>query len=133
MAIDWEAISKEKELEKKAEFIRQGGTAIDWEAISKGKELKKKAEFIRQRGVSDLEKSEDSRFKSPLSSYKLGGGGPLSKQAITLILVISLIYVTIKQMGFPNFVGGMCVPFVVLVIIGILSSVFKNDKPDEEA
>jgi hypothetical protein len=133
MAIDWEAISKEKELKKKAEFIRQGGTAIDWEAISKEKELKKKAEFIRQRGVSDLEKSEDSSFKSPLSSYQLGGGGPLSKLAITLIFGSSVIYVMIKQMGFPDFVEGMCAHFVVLAIISILYSVFKNDKPDEEA
>ena len=111
--------------------------AIDWEAISKEKELKKKAEFIRQRGVSDLEKSEDSSFKSPLSSYQLGGGGPLSKQAITLIFGSSVIYVMIKQMGFTNFkdvfVADLIFKLIFVFPIYLLYLVFKNDKPDEEA
>ena len=123
MAIDWEAISKEKELEKKAEFIRQGGTAIDWEAISKEKELEKKAEFIRQGGVAVIDKTEDF----PSKRVKL------ILQFFLLVLVLILIYMRIQKEGLSDFVGGMGASFVVLVIIGILYSVFKNDKPDEEA
>ena len=55
------------------------------------------------------------------------------KQGMLLILAISLIYVSIKKEGLSDFVGGMGASFVVLVIIGILSSVFNKNKPDEEA
>ena len=83
--------------------------------------------------MSSSEKPEDSSFKAALSYYQLGGSRSKQGMFILLIFVSSVIYVMIKQMGFPDFVEGMCAPFVVLVIIGILSSVFKNDKPDEEA
>ena len=55
------------------------------------------------------------------------------KQGMLLILAISLIYVSIKKEGLSDFVGGMGASFVVLVIIGILSSVFNKNKSDEEA
>ncbi len=55
------------------------------------------------------------------------------KDGMLLILVISLIYVSIKKEGLSDFVGGMSASFVVLVIIGILSSVFNKNKSDEEA
>ncbi len=55
------------------------------------------------------------------------------KDGMLLILVISLIYVSIKKEGFSDFVRGMSASFVVLVIIGILSSVFNKNKSDEEA
>ena len=55
------------------------------------------------------------------------------KQGMLLILAISLIYVSIKKEGLSDFVGGLGASFVVLVIIGILSSVFNKNKPDEEA
>ena len=55
------------------------------------------------------------------------------KDGMLLILVISLIYVSIKKEELSDFVGGMSASFVVLVIIGILSSVFNKNKSDEEA
>ena len=55
------------------------------------------------------------------------------KQGMLLILAISLIFVSIKKEGLSDFVGGMGASFVVLVIIGILSSVFNKNKPDEKA
>ena len=55
------------------------------------------------------------------------------KDGMLLILVISLIYVSIKKEGLSDFVGGMSASLVVLVIIGILSSVSNKNKSDEEA
>jgi hypothetical protein len=47
-----------------------------------------------------------------------------------LVLVLIIIYIRIQKEGLSDFVGGMGASFVILIIIGILSSIFNREKSD---
>ena len=71
--------------------------------------------------MGDLEKPKDSSFKTALSEYQLGGGGPLSKQIITLIFLSLLVYFVVGTIGVSNFVSvSLFHFFVALPIIYVL-------------
>ena len=84
--------------------------------------------------MSDIEKSEASSFNDTLSSYQIGGGGPLSKQVVGLIFVSLVVHFGIKKIGFSDFMSMSFFHFlVVLPIFYMLYLIFNMNKPDEEA
>ena len=86
--------------------------------------------------MSSSVKPKDFRFKGALSSYRIGGEGPISKQIIGLIIISSVIYVMIKLMGFSYFKDQLRQDLICMVLtfpIYLLYLASKNDKPDEGA
>ena len=77
--------------------------------------------------MSDLEKPEDSSFKTALSEYQLGGGGPLSKQIIGLIFLSLFVYFGVGIIGVSNFVSmSLFHFFVALPIFYVLHLIFNT-------
>ena len=82
--------------------------------------------------MSNLEKPKDSSFKTALSEYQLGGGGPLSKQIITLIFLSLLVYFVVGTIGVSNFVSvSLFHFFVALQIFYVLHLIFNTKQPSE--
>ena len=82
--------------------------------------------------MSNLEKSEDSSFKTALSAYQLGGGGPLSKQIIGLIFLSLFVYFGVGMIGVSNFVSmSLFHFFVALPIFYVLHLIFNTKQPSE--
>ena len=79
------------------------------------------------KSVGDIDKTGDFKGFQPSKRVKL------ILRFFLLVLLLIFIYMMIQKEGLSNFGGSMCASFVGLVIISILSLVFKKDKPDEEA
>ena len=108
MAIDWEAIRKEKELEKKAEFIRQGGTAIDWEAISKKKELGKKAGLPNE---MDIMVDKTSTILLYILSFLIPFAG----------FIVGAIYLSKEEEHYKH-IGKNCLIYSVMnIVLGVVT------------
>ena len=77
--------------------------------------------------MSKVEKPEDSSFKTALSDYQLGGGGPLSKQIIALIFLSLLVYFVVGTIGVSNFVSMSLIHiFVALPLFYLVHSIFNS-------
>ena len=77
--------------------------------------------------MSNLEKPKDSSFKTALSEYQLGGGGPLSKQIISLIFLSLLVYFVVGSIGVSNFVSMSLIHiFVALPLFYLVHSIFNT-------
>ena len=82
--------------------------------------------------MSNLENPEDSSFKTALSAYQLGGGGPLSKQIVGLIFLSLFVYFGVGMIGVSNFVSmSLFHFFVALPIFYVLHLIFNTKQPSE--
>ena len=77
--------------------------------------------------MNKVEKPKDSSFKTALSEYQLGGGGPLSKQIIGLIFLSLFVYFGVGIIGVSNFVSmSLFHFFVALPIFYVLHLIFNT-------
>ena len=77
--------------------------------------------------MNKVEKPKDSSFKTALSDYQLGGGGPLSKQIVSLIFLSLLVYFVVGAIGVSNFVSMSLIHiFVALPLFYLVHSIFNS-------